>query len=200
MFPRSIVNNSVHVSRAYSKQLGKFSLVVWILVKRSNLFNGDGCKLRESVFLSNALPALRDHIARIVGVSSKKKMVRVHARPIVAAMKNAHAFRDNPIVNDPRNYVNTRGTVFSFPSTHAAISSRELASNPVPARFSFLDSIPKSVLKVFGKALCFAGFFGNVILHNKFVLLCRAPGCWFNAGASSFRMDFLPNMSMKSPS
>jgi hypothetical protein len=94
-------------------------------------------------------------IVRVVSISSKEQMVGMHARRIVASVKNGQTIGNCSTMQHPRNSMRQR---HSFGIGNSAIPGRESGCGPSPARAEFsamfgdrtslIDFYPKS----FGKS------------------------------------------------
>jgi hypothetical protein len=86
-------------------------------------------------------PALCRPIFVIVGLCSKKEVIRVYARGIIAVMKNGHSIWNRAIVQYPRNTV--RSLVFPV-YANAAIAIGVSITSPEPASIGLLDPAKQS--------------------------------------------------------
>ena len=185
MLPSFAMNYSIHVSGAEFENTRKLTLGVGVSVKKPYFQNYLSSQFGKSVFLTNTTPSLGNHITGIVRVCSKKEMIWINTGPIVATVKHAKSIRNNASVDNPRYDMSADGAILSFPPRHSSISCLKRTSCPQPAIICFIYTIPKSFLKVLGKALRIPDLIRNVVLHSKTVLLCRALGCFSNAEAFS---------------
>lgn len=140
--------------------------------------------------ISGRLSSLSNHVVSVVFVGSKKEMVRVHTKPIVAMVTHAKSVRYWTSVENPRCPV---GVYWGCPPpSHAqlAISMWSDVGSPNPAS-SFMPCsrylVPKPFWKSFIKSLRGQILRGNFNLHSvSRLIVCHAPGCSNSAGALSF--------------
>lgn len=87
-----------------------------------------------------------DHVLRIIGWRTEKKMKRVAAGPVVAFVANVQAGRNRPKGCFPRDDVSIRLSLSSFSSANLAMAAGVAISEPFPAFiWTFLDNFgPKS--------------------------------------------------------
>lgn len=194
MFPICARNNSYYGGFGHSELirnlLARFSVLVIDLSDFYNLFIGKLVHWMIHSKKSRNPNPLLNSILSIIFCCSKKQMIRIAARRIVAFVAN-HQRRINDSV---LQYVSQSVSTDSCISIQSkkSISFMGFACFPFPALIWRLSVYfcPKTALRMS------EGFdiFG---LHNKFVLLCRAPGCFYNAGAISFQRIFkFPVLSM----
>lgn len=103
-------------------------------VEASDLSNLIRCE-----FSAPYIAPLPNHIAHVVFLRPEKKMLRVDARRVVAAVKNAQPFRDWAIVEFPRYNV---GAAIALTYFHAAVTVHK-SGRPKPAASGFHYLRPK---------------------------------------------------------
>jgi hypothetical protein len=158
------------------------------LIKCMNLLSH--CIVNFSPKGSFGFPSiLQVSIPIVVNSSSQEKMTWINAGRIIAMVKNANAFWNFPFENHPRHSMG----IYHPCSTlnlwlQNTVSLLVLAFIPFPTITilnSFLKSIQESLEYCGANILKFWLCCFNVVLHVKSVLMCRASGCSFNAGASA---------------
>lgn len=134
--------------------------------------------------LTEVVPSFDMCVSNIVKVGSQPKVIGIDTKSVVsigAIMADEHAFWNRATIQNPRRSVRSYLSGWSWACSHCSISGTFWFSNPQPARISFINSGPKPIWKRFGKSLREKVRFGNFWLHDKFVLLCRALGCFSSA-------------------
>lgn len=121
-------------------------------------------------------PVFCAHISSVIGLRSKKEMVRINARWIVTVMQNEKPIGNASEFNDPRKPMRLdRSPVYPFLSAiDNAIAVIIYAGEPKPATAivrQYKNLLPKPIFDG-GREPQF-GY--KVGLHSKSVLLCRAP-------------------------
>lgn len=169
-------------------------------VKSGRVTVPDFCNLRFSNFRHSMLLSLAAikatllcRIRSVIFWCSDKQVLGVYACWIVAFVANKITVRNFSILigicKSASNHIPAIELETSVPPAPFMASPRPAFvfsgnQNPRPKSFSF------EFLRIIGSGV-------SMILHNKFVLLCRAPGCWFNAGAICFpRIAFLKTLSL----
>ena len=125
-------------------------------VKLSYLKNLIACQFAPPIFLPELSFPLSDHVMVIVKLSSKPKVRRSNAGanvPAWAIMKNPFSVRDWTGVQNPTCSVSLDSLAIPRHSALNVSVANRGRSGPKPARFSFLNLSPKSLLEVFGKLL-----------------------------------------------
>lgn len=154
-------------------------------------------------------PVLFGTILGIILFCSKPQVIGVDTRWIVptrTVMAHAHAFWDMTFMDDPRCNV-CANHLWVYPvkcltsARQLSVSVNQLCCRPNPARFSLFNLVPKPLFDCFREPIkCVNGIWmrcdspsrvdnhrscDNIVLHNQLFWLCRAPGCFSSAGATS---------------
>lgn len=138
-----------------------------------------------SVFLSNTASSFLLHVAHVVCLCANPKMFWIHAKFVVASVKNEFSFGNRTKSQNP-NY-SMRG-FNRHPPTRRVNSAVAVVANrtvPLPARPSFFNFPPKSIREIWRKRLRETVSSFIVRTHCKLCLLCHAPGLGEGAGAFS---------------
>lgn len=109
--------------------------------------SGNKCKgKRMGLKLFAIRPAstsLYFHVLHVLELSTKKKMVGVHARRVITAMKNVQTVWHFAVRKFVRDYVRPHFDVLTFaPHLHGSIATSTIAC-PEPAAHGFLNLYPK---------------------------------------------------------
>lgn len=112
---------------------------------------------RKLSISNESLTTLLNHVGRIVFGSSKKQMIRIHARWIVAMVKNKHSFWYGASVKYPTCSMGGYLARF-FARRNIAIPVPIFSASPSPAFWSFLNLAKKSFGKCVVK-LMFVNYF-----------------------------------------
>lgn len=148
----------------------------------ANFSNLVPCELSQGASWAFAAFSFRNHIGHIFGMSSKPQMRRVYARSVVssgAVVKNPQTGWNRTIVKYPRGHMASYSNSSSLSDT--PISCGIFSANPKPAGFSLLNFGQESPLERLGESLRNQILRGNLWVHNQFVWLCRALGCFSTA-------------------
>lgn len=131
--------------------------------------------------------ALGNHIRSILSGRAKPKVVGIDTGRIVptgTVVENQHGLRNWTTAEKPSGPM-CSDALTGFVWSNLSVSIGVKRSSPNPTGFSLFDFGPESFWKVGGKSLRGKIISRNVLLHNKFVLLCRALGCYHTAEAFS---------------
>lgn len=123
----------------------------------------------------------------IISSRSKEKVYGIYTGGIVAAVENKHAIGNKLAVNHPRNPMRPYGQPEITTRSNHAISVSVFGSYPLPAAIRLVYVFPESTFQCWVKILLSSGVKITFWLHNKFSLLCRAPGCFYSAGATCLK-------------
>lgn len=100
-------------------------------VVASQTYNLTLCQFVRPRFFSTLLSAFRNHIRYVLFLSSKKEVLRVYARRIVALMENLHTGRYFTITKNPRSPIGENR--LSFACRYGPVTAAILAPCPLPA-------------------------------------------------------------------
>lgn len=102
---------------------------------------------RMPVFFTrhNYKSTLRNAIIGVVGLSSKKQMIRIAARRIIAFVKNLHSWWDRSVFQSPRKAMGQNWSTSMGPNPTVTIVGA-IVSDPRPTftGFAFSNLLPKS--------------------------------------------------------
>lgn len=210
MLPSPTVNNPCNCAFGYSKTSCHICLAdAAYAVNSPDLNDLRLCKNRPPTLFSATRhpPSLFHTISNVFFGGSGKEMARIATRWVVAMMTDIKSFSywtrgDNVGISVRRN--------FRVSESKKTIAPINLVPQPRPAfiRASLFNFVPKSNLRrpPSLKCRCFFSWgrysltllksVGSFVSHSKSVLLCRAPGCFYNAGAICFpSLDNSPQMA-----
>lgn len=176
MTPINPRNNPSDFGFSNSELSGKFSVRRSAgSVKASNFFHSRFAQLCHRTFLALRISAmtLLSHVSKIISLTSKKKMIWIHADLVIATVTNASAvksftFWNRSKMNFPRNAV--RNIVAGF-CEKLTVTVKGCAGSPKPAAFRFIHLCPKSFQNIFGQ-VDGSGIFNDSIgsiIHNRIV-------------------------------
>ena len=182
-----MVHNVRDMSSANSKSFSQFYLreltrCVKSLYCFCILFLESLCQM-VSVW-KHSVPSFPTSIFCVVFVSAYKKMIWITAWWVITAMEHAHSIWNKSMFNYPCDPVCAGVSEYSATNGDNPITRIVFRTRPNPTAISLFDSHPKPSLKSGVEVLPSCRADDTLFLHNKFDLLCRAPGCWFSAGAT----------------
>lgn len=125
-----------------SKQFSNGFLPHALSVQLPNLANLLVIKFRLAVRRANVIlsATFPQHIGMIIRFSAKEKMGRINARRIVTAMKNAQSLLKITKSKSIRKYMGFNLSAIYF---DLSVSITIAATSPQPARFGFVNIMPK---------------------------------------------------------
>jgi len=129
------------------------------------------------------------HVLAVVFWGSKPKVTRIHAIHNVstgAIVADKVTIRHRTKVQNPTGNMSENVPAASLSPSDEAVASDSCGCRPNPTPVRFLDFVPKAFGERGRKPLRSQVFRGNLWLHNQFLWLCRALGCFYNAEAFSF--------------
>src|ERR1700744_1204360 len=94
-------------------------------------------ELKRTTYWTAVHPTFFHFVGNIIGMSSKKKMIRVYAESIIAMMKNVQIIRYFPFVYNPRKTMSFNFS-FIFWNPKLSITFLKFCANPIPAMVGFL--------------------------------------------------------------
>lgn len=145
MRPRSPLLNADHSASGNVIVRGDLSL--------SSLVSADAADLLRRQFRVGAICALlhatfHTGISKVFGVSSKKQMLRIHARRIVAAMTDAQTFWNRSERKLPRysvgEFISFGASLVSSPVEESPVAEARALRSPQPTRICFVNLAPKA--------------------------------------------------------
>jgi hypothetical protein len=160
-------------------------------VSGSNIPNLTPCEFRVCVSLASiqrqllSVASFFNRVSVVVSTGTKPKVVWVHARRVVAEVKDTKALRNRTSVQNPASSMSA-DQFSSYSLRDRSVTKRLLRRIPNPTGFSFSHLLPKAIREVFGKSLRGQVSCCNLWAHNQFVWLCRALGCVNTVRAFSF--------------
>lgn len=192
MSPIFTVQYLVDFGAGNSKPIGYFTMACSLFSEFKYFCNIFRFKLCVPPSFSCFKSSFGFGVSNILQLASKPQMLGVHAIPpvptrtIVIDLKSLGYFS---IKVHPRRTVSPYAlgmckSIFSVPATCRF-------SHPKPTRWSEEYFSQKSFWYGIWNALLCDLRNARVVLHNKFSLLCRAPGCSFSAGAI-FMLNTIP--------
>ena len=128
-----------------------------------------------------------DSIKNIISIATNEEMIWIYTRRVIAMMKNTHSDRNISICQKPNSSMRSNIKFQSPTDCDNSIAKSILGASPYPAFTGLFYLFPKSLFKAWLKVLISYCSGANLSLHNKFVLLCRAPGCLHSAGATCLK-------------
>lgn len=149
MFPAFSSNYTVDVSVRNIEFSRYFSLIKSIFKEIPNIYNVGIRKFVHSIYCSVCMKcsSFFNHIFVVVKSCSKKEVIWVNARRVIAFMKNAEFVWNFPIMNFPGKSVCRNGLIGivpSAPNRKLTMTKMEFVSFPYPACIGFFDFIKKS--------------------------------------------------------
>lgn len=133
--PGPVIHNRVNL--AYHDREGpcQFGERTSTTVRGANDADLPSGQPRVRATFTRALPALREHVSRVVGLRAEKEMRRPNAGPIVAVMQYEHAGRDRTIRVFPGDPMSHEPGA-AGPRPDRPVAGRQLASGPFPTRIA----------------------------------------------------------------
>lgn len=90
------------------------------------------------------LPALGNHVGRIIGRQAEEQMVRPDAGRVVARMADEHAVRDRAVMNLPGYAVGKLNASIALANHEGSIPADHAVSRPCPAAVRLADLFPEA--------------------------------------------------------
>jgi len=195
MFPGCTITDSSQRKNADSEFGGKPCLILCpLLVERFHFQNLLRGQFGHAMVFALIHPSFSRCVLHIFKTISQPKVVWVHARRVVAAMKNPQAFRDRATVDDPTCSIRSDD---SFPGTsNYSVTPLFFCARPQPASVGLVDLGPKAFCERFTESLRGEIFGRNFGLRSIHRMLCRALG-WLHS-ARAFRFLRVANPSFLS--
>jgi hypothetical protein len=140
MFPSATSNSVAHGCVRHAVASGKLGLREPARVVQASGFAYRFWRQLRLLLPSAKLstfPTLVNHVFKVLALSTKKEMVRVHARGIVAAVKDAHAVRYCTVHLHPEKAV-------SGPVVELAIARMVTGAGPIPAGVGLVYMRPEA--------------------------------------------------------
>jgi hypothetical protein len=144
-------------------------------------------KFSSATSYSSGLTILPISILAIFCLCSVPKMTWPHAGAIITMVEDTRQLGNFFEVNNPTCLMTAEHTSKSFEvDTDLPVAGRHFTASPYPARSkfgpmrrnwsTFINSKPEPSLKLQGKTLSQQLRGCNFVVHDKFSLLCHAPG------------------------
>lgn len=139
-------------------------------------------------------------VQTVFDVGSKVKVSWIDAKLIIrlrTIMKDVLSFRDWSTMKNPRCNMTPNSPTRMSLARHASIPSRITTCCPQPTDIGLFYFLQKSCLKRFGKTLRCQVLGCNIWLHNQFVWLCHALGCFSTAKALFIIQEVIKESTVK---
>lgn len=146
MFPRKTIDDAIKISVGdpkFGAQFFSFSISMPIITSNpENFFCSHFCSSRLFAFW---MPSFIHRIMDIIGLSSKKKMIRPNAGATVAFMKDAHSFWN--FTSKMLPYKSMSKKMFSF-NIKSSISNSIFTAfpNPTARIYIFIDEFFETLI------------------------------------------------------
>lgn len=185
MTPSNSINYTTNATTCYAYDASYGVLGFTFFMKSANLHNSFSIYDSSWICFASSFSSFLRRVSAVVSVCSKKKVIGIYARRVVALVKNMQLFWKMSVINYPSN--SGRYFAFGFPRGKDSVSILGFESRPIPAGVCFVNesikpfvfqcsfSIPAAPLRTIWPSarfycawsfvkLCFAGFADK--LHN----------------------------------